>query len=112
MRWYLSGPMTGLPDLNMPAFHAAAARIRATGHDVLNPAELCPPGISWDQAMAIDLAALDTADGVITLSGWERSRGARIEIHRARQRGLPVYALHAWLHTRTTSKGERDLEYE
>lgn len=112
MRWYLSGPMTGLPDLNIPAFHAAAARIRAAGHDVLNPAELCPPGLSWDQAMAIDLAALDTADGVITLPGWQRSRGAQIEVKTARQRGLPVHALHDWLHTRTFSKGAPELEYE
>jgi hypothetical protein len=42
---YLSGPMTGLPDLNFPAFHAEAARLRALGYDVINPAEL-PEGIS------------------------------------------------------------------
>ncbi len=86
MRWDLSGPMTGLPDLNIPAFHAATARIRAAGHDVLNPAELCPPGISWEQAMAIDLAALDIADGVITLPGWKRSRGGRPGLWSTRSR--------------------------
>jgi hypothetical protein len=89
--------MTGLPDFNVSAFREAAARIRATGHDVLNPAELCPPGISWEQAMAIDLAALDSADGVMTLPGWDRSRGARIEVQRAKQQGLPVHALRDWL---------------
>ncbi len=110
MTWYLSGPMTGLPDLNRSAFHAATARIRAAGHDVLNPAELCPPGISWEQAMAIDLVALDTADGVITLPGWQKSRGAQIEVKKARQRGLPVHSLHDWLPTRTFSQGARELE--
>ena len=28
---YISGPITGLPDLNYPAFHAAAAELRALG---------------------------------------------------------------------------------
>lgn len=45
MRWYLSGPMTGLPSLNRPAFHRVAASVRAAGHDALNPAELCPPAL-------------------------------------------------------------------
>lgn len=40
MRWYVSGPMTGLPLLNFPAFHAAAAKLRAQGHEVINPAEM------------------------------------------------------------------------
>lgn len=37
---YLAGPMTGLPDLNFPTFHARAAELRALGHEVVNPAEL------------------------------------------------------------------------
>ena len=36
---YLSGPMTGLPEFNYPAFHEAARRWRAIGWDVINPAE-------------------------------------------------------------------------
>ena len=40
MRLYLSGPMTGVPDNNRPAFDAAAKRLREQGHFVINPAEL------------------------------------------------------------------------
>ena len=40
MRVYISGPMSGLPELNFPAFHAAAASLRAKGLDVVNPAEI------------------------------------------------------------------------
>ena len=40
MRIYLSGCMTGCPDHNRPAFDAAAKRLRAQGHFVINPAEL------------------------------------------------------------------------
>ena len=40
MRVYISGPMTGVPDLNRPAFDAAEKRLTAQGHFVINPAEL------------------------------------------------------------------------
>ena len=40
MRVYCSGPMTGHPDHNIPAFNAAAKRLREQGHFVVNPAEL------------------------------------------------------------------------
>ena len=40
MRIYISGPMTGKPDFNHPAFNAAAIRLREEGHFVINPAEL------------------------------------------------------------------------
>lgn len=36
---YLSGPMTGVPEYNYPAFNAEAARLRALGYTVENPAE-------------------------------------------------------------------------
>ena len=40
MRVYCSGPMTSMPDHNIPAFDAAAKRLREQGHFVVNPAEL------------------------------------------------------------------------
>jgi hypothetical protein len=38
-RAYIAGPMTGLPEFNFPAFHAAAASLRARGFEVENPAQ-------------------------------------------------------------------------
>lgn len=32
-RTYIAGPMSNCPDYNYPAFHAAAARLRAAGKD-------------------------------------------------------------------------------
>lgn len=37
MRVYISGPMTGKPDLNRPAFDAAERRLTEQGHFVINP---------------------------------------------------------------------------
>lgn len=37
MRIYISGPMTGKPYLNRPAFDAAERRLTAQGHFVINP---------------------------------------------------------------------------
>lgn len=47
---YLCGPMTGLPEYNYPAFHAAAAELRAQGWRVVNPAENAEPTAdpTWD----------------------------------------------------------------
>ena len=42
MKLYLAGPMTGIKDLNFPAFHAEASRLRALGHIVVNPAAVNP----------------------------------------------------------------------
>lgn len=92
-RIYIAGPMTGLPDLNFPAFHAEAARLRAQGHTVINPAEINPDtSMSWQQCMRTDIAQLVTCDAVQLLPGWERSKGATLEHHIAERLDLVVYA--------------------
>jgi len=91
MRWYIAGPMTGHKDLNFPAFAAEAARLRALGHEVVNPAEVNPdPGMAWAECLRRDIPALLTCDGVALLPGWENSRGARLERHIAEALAMPV----------------------
>ncbi len=89
---YLSGPMTGLPDFNRPAFHAAAAALREQGHVVINPAEVdLGPDATWSDYMRIHLAEIARrVTQVFVLPGWEGSRGAQLEVHVARALGLPV----------------------
>jgi len=95
--WYLSGAMSGYPELNFPLFHAVARAFRRQGVAILNPAELAPADTTWEDAMACDLAALRQACGVILLPGWEFSSGARLERSWARALGLPCLPLHlAW----------------
>jgi hypothetical protein len=93
-RIYLSGPMTGMPELNFPAFHAMTTQLRAAGHTVTNPAELNPHGGSWNECMRRDIAALMECDTVALLPGWHTSKGARLEAHIAERLGMAVVNAH------------------
>ena len=58
-RIYIAGPMTGIPEHNYPAFHAAVAKLRAEGYAVTSPADLHGGnGVCPQQALAA-LAILD-----------------------------------------------------
>ncbi len=79
-RIYIAGPMTGLPELNFPAFNAAAAELRKRGAWVENPAEInAACDITWEDAMRADIPRLMTCDSLYLLPGWQQSRGAAIE---------------------------------
>ncbi|HBO1301978.1 TPA: DUF4406 domain-containing protein [Pseudomonas aeruginosa] len=84
-RVYLSGPMTGIPDFNYPAFNAEEKRIRALGYIVENPAvNMVYRGAPWETFMRDGIKRLMDCDILALLPGWERSRGANIE------RGLAI----------------------
>jgi hypothetical protein len=93
-RIYLSGPMTGLPGLNFPAFAALTASLRADGHTITNPAELNPDGGTWNDCMRRDIAALMDRGTVATLLGWVHSKGACLEMLIAEHLGLTVLNAH------------------
>lgn len=90
--YYLSGPMTGLPDLNYPAFEAAAMHLRDQGHTVYSPHEwethdldgqilhMPRPFALRDAFTDYCLFIIEMADDVIVLPGWERSPGATAEV--------------------------------
>lgn len=98
MKLYLAGPMSGYPESNYPAFHAAAAKLRAEGHFVFNPAEGAPETDhgqdAYRRCMAVDLAWICAhAEGVALLPGWETSKGACAEVALARALGIEEYGL-------------------
>lgn len=78
MKIFISGPMTGLPHFNRPAFHEAARLLDSQGHVVLNPATL-PDGLSEKEYMDICLSMLLCADAIYLLDEWKISAGARVE---------------------------------
>lgn len=98
MRIYVSGPMTGHPELNYPAFHAAAHALTRAGHDVINPARWgVIPGWDWRDYMRHAVRDVADAQALAMLPGWTDSRGARLERRIARGLGLPVHPLTHWL---------------
>ncbi|WP_142122367.1 DUF4406 domain-containing protein [Rarobacter faecitabidus] len=97
-RVYVSGPMTGYPDLNVSAFREAARRLRTVGASVVNPHELDHFGSTeWHEFMRTDIAALVGCDGVATLPGWQESRGAVLEVHIAHALGMAVEPIERWV---------------
>jgi hypothetical protein len=91
MRIYLSGPMSGLPDYNYPAFNTEAARLRALGYAVENPAENpLPANAPWDLCMRAAIRQMLACDAVAFLPGWQHSRGANVEIELAGHLGMDV----------------------
>ena len=114
MKIYISGPMSGLPENNYPAFHAAARKLRAEGHAVVNPAEIHPHGLlrrlrggqihrvlrilrlvreeprspTWCEYMRADVRAMLDCEAIATLPGWDQSRGARCEVYLADRLGM------------------------
>lgn len=103
-RIYLAGPMSGMPDLNYQAFHAAAKRLRQAGHHVENPAENPTPACgTWLGYMRMAIAQLVTCDGIHMLRGWSGSRGANLEYDLAVSLGLEV-TFEVEAHTRSKRK--------
>lgn len=94
-KYYLAGPMSGVPQQNFPLFNRVAAVLRAQGYDVISPAELDDDELieaamasdggpyckmSWGELLARDVKMVaDDVQGLFLLPGWEKSRGAKLE---------------------------------
>jgi Domain of unknown function (DUF4406) len=135
MKIYVGGPMRGIPEFNFPAFHEAAAYLRARGHVVFNPAErdiehhgtdISKDNATGDEALAVaqhgfnlrealkdDLTYICLeADAIALLPGWEKSRGANAEVATAVALGLQVIHLeHEYHRVPVTNKSE-NAEHE
>lgn len=110
---YVAGPMTGLPQFNIPAFNRQTERLRAAGYAVVSPVELdsdeiraealASPdghmlpngkigGESWGEILGRDVRVIaDTIGAICVLPGWQKSRGARLEVFVGLLCGLKVY---------------------
>ena len=94
---YVSGPMTGLPEHNFPAFHRAECLLSESGYRVENPAHKgILTGWTWADYLRHDLRRMLDCDGVAALPGHRMSRGARLELHVARELGMPIHTVRFW----------------
>jgi hypothetical protein len=100
---YIAGPMTGLPEFNYPAFFMAE-HILARDWLVNNPARMDGidttgmkglhsevPEFCLKQAMKRNCHAICESDAIYMLKGWEKSRGAMVEIQLAIYLGLEIH---------------------
>jgi hypothetical protein len=90
---YLSGPMSGYPEWNYPAFNRAAEVLRKNDHIVINPAETAGgcTRLSRTQFLYIDVGYVQASELVVLLPGWEMSKGALLEAHIADELGKPLH---------------------
>ena len=98
---YLAGPMRVIELYNFPEFNRIAQQLRELHNvEVFNPAErdLEDDGFNpakdkargLDYYMQFDIPAVCQRDCVFVLKDWEKSQGARLEVHVAREIGKPV----------------------
>lgn len=92
-RIYISGPMTGMEDLNLEAFTAAENLLLEQGNIPINPHRF-PKQKSYEDYLLFDLEILATsADAVALLPGWEQSPGAKKELQLALELELEIIIL-------------------
>lgn len=99
-KYYISGPMTGIPGHNFRAFDDASSRLEALGHTVVSPADIArkagisettvPDAASLLDIKYSDLQSLRDCEALYMLKDWENSEGARVEHLVARWLNLPI----------------------
>lgn len=103
MKIYISGRISGQPNLNRGAFADAVELITNAGHEAVNPHDVCRDIKDdnerelWRKCMRSCIAELVQCDAMITLNGWEKSEGATLEVRIAHIIGmkvLPLTSLH------------------
>lgn len=86
--------MTGLPDLNFPAFARMAEALRVYGFSVIDPSQNFAgdphrPRAEYMRCDLMQLLALNPAvDRLAALPGWRGSKGARLELAVAAECGI------------------------
>lgn len=117
MKVYIAGAMSGVPHFNFPAFFEAAAKLKAEGHEVFNPAARdierhggvdisqgnengCQKQAAKQYGFCLRTALAEDTDwicrhatAIAMLPGWERSNGARAEHALAVALGLEILYL-------------------
>lgn len=84
---YISGPITGTDDY-IERFEKAENDLKSQGYSVINPAKVnanLPEDTTWNEYMKMSLCMLAMCDGIYMLKGWKESRGANMELMRAKE---------------------------
>ena len=131
--YYLGGPMSNIPHFNFPRFHEVADTLRASGYNVVSPAELDDPEVaaqamasetgdhgttedSWEDFLSRDLivCALPNCIGGIFIEGWWYSPGAIGEswVLDFLGKGLVAYSDHPEVALRTIDDRQNEIDLQ
>jgi len=93
---YISGPMTGIPEFNYPAFEQMFQTLVSKGISVQSPhkvgnAPFNDPGEAWLWYMKQSINMLLSCNTILMLQGWENSKGAVLEKTIAENLKYPIY---------------------
>ncbi len=101
---YIAGPMRGIAEYNFPAFFEAENQLKSMGYKVLSPAtqdvkegfkthtpESTLTGEDYERWIKRDMDMVTKSDGICVLPGFEKSKGAQVEVAMARFLNKPVY---------------------
>ena len=89
MTIYISGPTAGIEGYEKN-FKVAEEKIKESGHEVVNPAEINGEGMTREELLALDLRMLEECDAIYMLKGWQQSCGANREYGFALAQGMGV----------------------
>lgn len=104
---YLSGPITGMPNNNIQEFKKYEEKFKNLNFEVINPHNLFSGDevellekcleekkITFEEYhshfMRRDIAEMMNCDFIAVLDGWEKSKGANIEVYIARNINMPI----------------------
>jgi hypothetical protein len=89
---YISGPMTGRPDFNYPAFYKAEEHAKSVGCVPLNPARNFGGRTDLPREVYLrkDVEMLLQANEVWVLPGWQEGEGSKLEVAIAQALKIPV----------------------
>lgn len=94
---YISGPVTGIPELNRPQFMLAQRMLLSSGCSVFNPSHIDGPidplkgDEMWQYYMHYCVQAIPSCHSMLMLPHWQNSKGAKEEHRIAKMLGLTIY---------------------
>lgn len=93
MRFYVSGPMSNIEHHNFPAFYECEQDLESMGYQPLNPArryaddtwEVASADVldtpeTWESCIRRDVVQVLNSEGIVLMPGWQKSRGACLEL--------------------------------
>lgn len=99
MKLYISGPIAGRVNRNLPEFERYAKALQKLGHETLIPDEIAayptalPKMPRWQENLRADLIEMLQCEGVVFLNDWVESPGSRFEHFVAISCGMPGFYL-------------------